>query len=510
MFAIKAYHEQEETIHSVQTGLPNFLSAFPASTHNNALGSTSNSNPFSTSKSRALCFFILMIPVLLHGQVLIHLESLPASTPDSADIFLAGTINNWNPADTSFQFEIRPDSGYWLNIKEGNGMMEFKFTRGSWATVEGNENGSYLPNRTFEFASADTLLLGIQSWEDLDGGGGSENSSANKQVQVWDEAMYIPQLDRERRIWIYLPQDYESSEKFYPVLYLQDGQNVFDVATSFAGEWKVDETLTRLENEGKESAIVIAIDNGASYRIDEYSPFINPDYGGGEGNAYLDFITETLIPRIDSNFRTKKGPEYTGIMGSSMGGLISHYAYFRNPEIFGRIGVFSPSYWFSDEYFSYSSSQGLHGSPRIFLLAGSEETTIADMTEEMYTRLIQEGFTEEHIRKSIIPGGTHSEGFWASQFENAFLWLFYPDELSNMHPRASHKVRLFPNPASETITITGQGELTISLYNSMGTLLQQSEANTRCEIPLDDAHTSLVFVVVKNEGRIYSSPILIK
>jgi len=165
--------------------------------------------------------------------------------------------------------------------------------------------------------------------------------------------MKIPQLDnRERRIWVYLPPDYNQSNRRYPVLYMHDGQNLFDQATSFAGEWQVDETLERLFKEKGFAIIVVGIDNGGERRIDEYSPWVNSEYGrGGEGDAYVRFIVETLKPYIDSKYRTL--PNETGIMGSSLGGLISIYAGFKYPEVFKYVGAMSPAFWFNPEIYEF-------------------------------------------------------------------------------------------------------------------------------------------------------------
>lgn len=446
----------------------------------------------------ALCLIFLAFSA--RAQLAIHIQSLPGSTPEGADIYLAGNINGWNPGDPEYLLEIREEQDYWIDSINGTGTFEFKFTRGSWETVEGNADGKFRPNRTYTFGQADTLHLDILSWEDLDGGGGSGTSTANAQVQVWKTAMNIPQLDRTRRIWVYLPQDYENSGKSYPVLYMHDGQNVFDASTSFAGEWNVDETLTRLENQGYASAIVVAIDNGGTKRIDEYSPFTNPDYGGGEGDAYLDFIIETLKPAIDNEFRTLTGPDNTGIIGSSMGGLISHYACFRNPEVFGRIGVFSPAYWFSTEYYTYSEQTGRNGSQRIYLLAGGQETTIAQNTEDMYSLLSGIGFGEEELTVRIVPNGQHAEWFWASEFQAAFLWLFEPEQVGTGIAFIP-EVRIFPNPTSNMLRITGKGTMNVKIFGPTGILLVQSQFSDRNDIDLTGFGSNLFFVRIGNNGN---------
>lgn len=381
------------------------------------------------------CIFVLLlftIPSFCFAQLSIHIHSLPSSTPQDAEIFLAGNMNGWNPGDVNYKLNLLSDGDYWIDLPEVSGQMEFKFTRGSWETVEGNEIGAGISNRIYTQGDADTLHLSILGWEDIEGGGAATVSTADEQVRIWDSAMYMPQLDRYRRIWVYLPQDYETSTKSYRVLYMHDGQNVFDASTSYAGEWMVDETLTDLENQGHETAIVVAIDNGALHRMDEYSPFKNSQYGGGEGDAYLDFIIETLKPKIDTQFRTLKGPENTGIMGSSMGGLISHYAYFRNPEVFGKSGIFSPSYWFSKEYYSYTTSRGKTGSPRIYLLAGALEPGLIKSIQGMKDAMMKAGFLSSDLKIVVEADGQHSEWFWAREFKDAFLWLFNSEEVSNI------------------------------------------------------------------------------
>ena len=162
--------------------------------------------------------------------------------------------------------------------------------------------------------------------------GNGRDSSASKNVHVIDTAFYIPQLNRHRRIWIYLPASYSASRKKYPVLYMHDGQNVFDNATSYAGEWGVDEALDSLGAKPRE-IIVVAIETGQQTRMSEYSPSDNK-YAKAEGEAYVDFLVKTLRPYINKHYRTKKCRKYNFIAGSSMGGLISFYALVKYPNKF--------------------------------------------------------------------------------------------------------------------------------------------------------------------------------
>lgn len=182
-----------------------------------------------------------------------------------------------------------------------------------------------------------------------------------------------PQLGNQRDLLVYLPPSYHFTARRYPVIYMHDGQNLFDNATSYAGEWGVDETMEQLGyNEGLE-AIIVGIPNTGADRLAEYSPFPDHHMGGGRGDHYLDFIVETIKPLIDGDFRTMPARKYTGIMGSSMGGLISLYAFFRNSNTFGYAGIMSPSLWFAEEAIYDYIERAPYRPGKIYLDVGTRE-----------------------------------------------------------------------------------------------------------------------------------------
>ncbi|MEZ4518887.1 MAG: alpha/beta hydrolase-fold protein [Chloroflexota bacterium] len=185
--------------------------------------------------------------------------------------------------------------------------------------------------------------------------------------------IYSRRLENSRDILLYLPPSYETGRGRYPVIYMHDGQNLFDPATSFAGEWGVDETMEYLAYTEGIEAIIVGVPNMGRHRLDEYSPFVEPRLGGGDGDSYLAFLAHTLKPLIDRDFRTLPGREATGLMGSSMGGLISLYGYFALPDVFGLAGVMSPSLWFGHEaiYDYVEAADYVPG--RIYLDAGTRE-----------------------------------------------------------------------------------------------------------------------------------------
>lgn len=257
-------------------------------------------------------------------------------------------------------------------------------------------------------------------------------------LQVLPE-LYSPQLDNKRDILVYLPPSYAESVRRYPVLYMHDGQNLFDAATSYAGEWQVDETCEALAEEGIE-LIVVGIPNAGLRRLDEYSPFYSERDGGGQGDQYLAFLAETLKPLIDQEFRTLPGREHTGIMGSSMGGLISLYAAFRRSETFGIIGAMSPSLWFAGTaIFPYIRRQPFVPA-RIYLDVGTREGGNSPVDRllhhassrryfgnvfRMHELLVGKGYRPAHDLHYVEEAlAVHNEAAWARRLPDALRFLF--------------------------------------------------------------------------------------
>ncbi|NDJ78893.1 MAG: alpha/beta hydrolase [Chloroflexi bacterium] len=248
--------------------------------------------------------------------------------------------------------------------------------------------------------------------------------------------VYSPQLDNIRDILVYLPPSYHHSTRSYPVLYMHDGQNLFDERTSFVGEWEADETLDALSDDGIE-AIVVGIPNMGDYRLDEYGPRHNPVLNmGGQGEAYLAFVCDTLKPLIDSHFRTRPTREHTGIMGSSMGGLISVYAYSRYSAVFGLCGAMSPAFWFSGEQIFDFVAHGPLPPGRMYIDVGTQEIPrpgsrdvllglssaryVAD-ARRMRDLLYARGF--EDLRYVEEEDAIHHESAWARRLPAALRFL---------------------------------------------------------------------------------------
>jgi predicted alpha/beta superfamily hydrolase len=227
-----------------------------------------------------------------------------------------------------------------------------------------------------------------------------------------------PQLGAARDIVVYLPPSYSTGARRYPVIYMQDGQNLFDAATSFAGvEWQVDETLEALSADRLE-AIVVGIPHGGEHRLYEYTPPINPWWRGG-GDRYVAFVVETLKPIVDQTFRTQPDREHTGILGSSMGALLSLYAYFDRPEVFGRCGAMSPSLWVGRGVIDHYVRPPLDGA-RLYLDNGTRENS----ARRLFERLLEIGYRTGHnLHYTIEEGGQHTEAAWARRLPGALRFL---------------------------------------------------------------------------------------
>lgn len=355
-------------------------------------------------------------------RVTFILQSIPQK-PSHPAIYLAGNINGWNPHDEKYAFRFL-QGNYTLTTTADSGEYVFKLTRGSWETVECDARGGDISNRSLSIHSDTVIHIYPTAWKDqFQPKPKSHTMSAN--VHIIDTAFLIPQLNRTRRIWIYLPPDYTSTTKRYPVLYMQDGQNLFDAATSAYGEWGIDEILDSLIQQGGPGVIIVGIDHGGDKRLNEYNPYDNDKYGKGEGKAYAAFLVNTLKPFIDKHFRTLTDAPNTGIAGSSMGGLISFYTWLKYPGIFGKAGIFSPSFWIAPQIKNDIHLKENQLKDYVYFIAGDSESTnmVSDM-QSIFNDMIQQGFPKDHMEIKVIPGGTHSESYWHREFGQVYLWLF--------------------------------------------------------------------------------------
>jgi predicted alpha/beta superfamily hydrolase len=245
-------------------------------------------------------------------------------------------------------------------------------------------------------------------------------------------------LGNRRDVLVYLPPGYRRfSGQRYPVLYLHDGQNVFDAATAFAGvEWGVDETAERLiRKHAIEPLIIVAVANLGEERIHEYAPTPGvietkakrKKRSRGLARVYGQFLIEELKPYIDKKYRTKREAEFTGLGGSSLGGLVTLAIGILFPAVFGRLIVMSPSIWW-DDFAIYRLVDMIEQKPllKIWLDTGTHEPGW-ERARALCAALIEKGWRPfEDLAYTEVEGGDHSEAAWAVRVEPALRFLFPP------------------------------------------------------------------------------------
>lgn len=235
-----------------------------------------------------------------------------------------------------------------------------------------------------------------------------------------------PQLHNRRDLLVYLPPGYDAGDRRYPAVYMHDGQNLFDRATSFSGEWAVDKTLNEASRDGLE-VIVVGIPNMGAERIDEYSPFADDRMGGGRGDAYVDFLADTVKPLVDRSFRTQAGAAQTGVAGSSMGGLISLHALLSRSDVFGFAGVMSPSLWFARRAVFERVAALRAPIGRLYLDVGTEEHPDAVRDVRHLRRLLRRaGYRRSTLKFVLDRGGRHHEAAWSRRLRSALEFLVRP------------------------------------------------------------------------------------
>jgi len=370
----------------------------------------------------------ILVASFVQAQYSVKLVVNDVATKKYDDIYVAGNFNNWNPKDDKYKLKPFGGTRKGIVIKDlPAGNYAFKFTRGSMDKVECMADGRDIADRTIDVSADMNLEFSIPGWKD-DYPERPKRYSASPQVKIIDTAFKIPQLNRTRRIWVYIPKGYASSSKTYPVLYMQDGQNLFNEQTAAFGEWGVDECLDTLEQKLGKECIVVGIDNGGDKRNNEYSPYDFSDNGKtitAEGKQYVDFLVQTLKPYIDTKYRTKKGHDYTFIAGSSMGGLISFYAITKYPDVFGGAGMFSPSFWVSPQVLATAEQFTTTTTPKLYFYAGGKETSgainmVNDMNKVADIIAKKNRYT---MRRSVNPVGEHKEAAWREEFPVFYAWL---------------------------------------------------------------------------------------
>ncbi|MFY0608272.1 MAG: alpha/beta hydrolase [Cyclobacteriaceae bacterium] len=430
------------------------------------------------------------------AQVTIIVDQLPTNHNDEDAIYLAGSLNSWSPGDDQYKLTDRT-----ITIQTTQA-FEYKFTLGSWDQVETTTSGGDVQNRKYDPSKdGDTVLVSIAGWK-------AAVSNTSLPDNITHHEMDIPQLNRKRDVWVCLPPNYDSESAAYPVVYMQDGQNLFDASLSFSGEWGADETIARLSKEHGLDLIVVGIANGGAYRISEYAPWVNAEYGGGEGEAFTEFLVETLKPFIDGNYRTKPSSFHTGIMGSSLGANISLYAGLKHPDVFSRVGAMSPALWFNPELFALDYHSTQRRAQKVLMNAGSREpSSVTSNMLKMKRALLADGYGSTQIHTSVTRNHGHNEAHWRATLEKSLLWLFRDAQFTNVPNGNSYAA----HASGDRLTIFGDSAAamaTLKVYNMVGKEMQANSVMLSESTELIFDQSGLFAVVIEDELGKYTLRVL--
>ncbi|MBS4040633.1 MAG: alpha/beta hydrolase [Flavobacteriales bacterium] len=353
---------------------------------------------------------------------------LTTDEDDDRPVYISGNFNQWITQDSQYRMDKVGNGLYHYVFPENftyPDPMLYKFTRGDWSEVEIDQYGNRTENRVSR------LKKGIQrehvykwrhNWLPF-------KSKFLPEVHLISQEFEIPQLNKKRKVWALLPHNYHQTNERYPVMYLQDAQNLFNEQSAY-GNWEIDKKLAVMAEYNIGKVIVIAVEHADKERVLEYNVG-NTVLGQGQGKQYIRFLADTLKPFVDQHFRTKPERTHTGIGGSSMGGLVSIFSGLMYPEVFGKLMIFSPSLWVVPKiklsFLDLYDPQDF----RVYLYAGgSESATMVDHVKKFRKRLLEkENYTDKmKVRLSINEHGKHTETYWSDEFPKAMEWLFFSDK----------------------------------------------------------------------------------
>jgi predicted alpha/beta superfamily hydrolase len=345
---------------------------------------------------------------------------------DARPVFVTGSFNGWATRDARFAMSKIGDGRYEYTFQEllpTTEPFEYKYVKGGWESEELDPEGLPPTNRRMEVPRGKVADI-VPRWKEHSEG---YDPKFYPDIQIVAKRFNAPQLRRRRRISVLLPWDYASSGRRYPVLYLQDGQNLFEEGAPF-GTWGVDKRLAALAQHGRGDFIVVAIDHGGQERIREFSPYDSQRWGEGLGQEYAGFLAETLKPHIDRHFRTQPDRGNTAIGGSSMGGLISIYAGIFHPEVFSKFMIFSPSLWAAPKVYFEPIRFSPFSATKIYLYAGGKEGAgVVANARRFKEEIEKKGYdpAQLQVRLEVNPQGRHTEARWGEEFPKAAEWLFH-------------------------------------------------------------------------------------
>jgi predicted alpha/beta superfamily hydrolase len=375
------------------------------------------------------------------SEVTIELSvDVPPETPKDATVYLAGSLPQlgatWKPNGLALSRDPSSPNRWRTTLKLPKGVvLEYKLTLGGWERVERDAAGNSIVNRRLKLDGDQRVQIAVASWA-------NENPSAPRQTTLTGDIrfhrnVWSSNLRNRRDIAVYLPPEYEKSMDRYPVLYMHDGQNLFDDATSFGGEWRADETAERLIKAGTiRPVIIVGIANAGNHRMAEYTMSVDKETGiGGFADKYARFVLEEVKPMIDQTYRTMPDRANTAVGGSSLGGLVSLHIARRHPDKVGLVASVSPSLWWNEKEMirAITADPAWLKNTRVWLDMGTAEdnpTTDGSVgknlaaTRELAAFVNSVNLPDGRFHYDEVEGADHSEPAWAARFDRILIFLF--------------------------------------------------------------------------------------
>lgn len=379
-------------------------------------------------------FALLATTAVASAHQVTFLVTVPKNTPDKP-IYIVGNhpnLGGWRPGAIFMMH--RPDGRYEVTLDLPAGEYKYKFTRGTWGSVEKSADNADIPNRELTVYADARIEVTVANWADI---------KPEEKATITGDVRFIRDvkskyLDKPRTIAVWLPPGYDTdTSRRYPVFYMHDGQNLFDAATSaFGVEWQADEAADRLIRAKKiEPLIIVGIYNTPD-RTDEYTPDRDTEHdAGGEGDDYAKFVVEELKPMIDKRFRTKPDRDHTAIGGSSLGGLISLYIAMEHPDVFSKCAAVSPSLMWDDQAIldriEHERAKSLKHVRLWFDMGTHEGKQIESYSSAtQYTKRLDAMLKKAGLKPGVdyryveVKGGEHNEASWSKRFGDILRFLF--------------------------------------------------------------------------------------
>jgi predicted alpha/beta superfamily hydrolase len=368
-----------------------------------------------------LTLLTLSAPIATAQRAVTVRLQVPPAIDSGESYYLSAEHQRWAPADSAYRFRRVGDQWELTFQFTSKYFLQYRITRGSDVAVESSAEGYPTRPRLAEITRDTLLSVTVAGWADRI----VRKSTASPQVQLFAEAFAFPTLSRSHRVWVYLPRGYASSRRRYPVMYLMDGEALFDRAQTDDGEeWEVDETLDRTTS-ADAGMIVVGIEGG-SKRVSEYLPYATTSgRPTSEGRAFVHDLVTTLMPAISQRYRVQPGRKTTAIGGSSMGAFIALFAALEHPDRFGGVAAFSPPQWTGLPMDSLERAVAQRGAAlraRVMLYAGGQEMGDAYVARTRAFATALGRWQGVVSRFELAPTGEHRARDWRVPFAQFAAW----------------------------------------------------------------------------------------